>query len=137
MIGIVLYLCDGKQLFYLNGMKCQSGYVMLVKANKVKNITTNQDTMHSKAFKYFTNIDLQNTNIVGGGFAIRGGMARFNSSTFNSATDQFHDKNRAMNIFEKQCIKAAICNWKKGVQNTKVPDLYQGAICTDGHGFEV
>eukprot|EP01084_Bolivina_argentea_P198542 339949_1 len=134
MIGFVLYLCDNKQLFYLNGMKCRPGYILLVSANKLDNIQTKQGTMHSKAFKYFTNKDLSDMNIVGGGFAVKNGATKFNSGTFNQATTKFHDEKREMHIMEQQCITAAVANWKGACQNTKVSDLAVNGTCIS-HGF--
>eukprot|EP01084_Bolivina_argentea_P315661 546928_1 len=136
MIGVVLYLCDNKTEFYLNEMKCKCGYIMLVNADKLDKINTKQGTMHSKAFKYFTGKELQDMNIVGGGFAIKNGSPKFRSNTFNSATDEFHNGKKEMHILEQQCIESAVNNWKINVQNTKVSDLYKGAICRY-HGFRV
>eukprot|EP01083_Nonionella_stella_P174932 607756_1 len=134
MIGIVLYLCDNQQLFYLNGMKCRSGYILLVSSHKLAQIQTKAGTMHSKAFKYFAGKDLQDMNIVGGGFGIKNGDPVFRSWTFNAATAHFHDGKKEMHPMEQQCIKAAINNWKKNVQNTKVSDLATNGSCGT-HGF--
>eukprot|EP01084_Bolivina_argentea_P041219 76055_1 len=123
MIGIVLYLCDGKKIFYLNNMKCQSGYILLVSADKLGDIETKQRTMHSKAFKYFIGTDLLDMNIVGSAFAIQDSERKFRSGTFNDATTKFHKGGREMNALEIKCINAAIDNWGKGIQNTKVSEV--------------
>merc|ERR1719334_646536 len=131
MMGIVLYLCEDKTLFYLNGMKCRSGYILLGDSDKISNVSGG--TMHAKTFKYFVGESLSSKNIVGGGFSVQRGTPVFRSGTFNTASTGYHNDDREMHPLEKQCITAAINNWKKGIQNTKVSDVCGGGVCSE-HG---
>eukprot|EP01084_Bolivina_argentea_P011363 21243_1 len=135
MIGLVFYLCDGKTQFYLNGMKCKTGYIVLVSSDKLKTVNNGIGTWHSRAFKYVAGTDANKVNIVGGAFAIQNGQRKFKSGTFNQNTSDFHDGKREMHILERQCINASLDNWEKGIQNTKVSDLANNGTCFD-HGFK-
>lgn len=131
MMGVVLYLCEDKALFYLNGMKCRSGYILLGDSDKISKVPGG--TMHDKTFRYFVGESLSSKKIVGGGFSVQKGTPVFRSGTFNTAATGYHNNDREMHILEKQCITAAINNWKKGVQNTKVSDVCGTSVC-DTHG---
>merc|ERR1719379_1511377 len=124
MMGIVLYLCEDQTLFYLNGMKCRPGYILLGDSDKIQKVSGG--TMHEKTFRYFTGESLGSKKIVGGGFSVQGGKPVFRSGTFNTASTGYHNNDREMNFLEKECITAAINNWKKGIQNTKASDVCEG-----------
>ena len=122
MIGIVLYLYDGKQVWNLNGKRCQSGYIVLRSADNINGIKIDTEsgfrsTMHQKCYKSIFGREIDNNKVVGGGFAIQNGKLKYNSFTFNVTTD-FHDSQKAMSHQEMLCILKTITRWKQTKKQT-------------------
>jgi len=116
MYGAVLYMYDNQHDWYLNGIHCKSGYII------IKNTESLKDANHGGLYKHFFNETLR--KIVGGGFAIYKGTLKFNSSNFNSCKDDgWHNEERAMSQYEKVAIQYALSNWMKGIQNTSIKDI--------------
>eukprot|EP01084_Bolivina_argentea_P057692 105397_1 len=121
MAGVVLYAYNNKTDWNLNGVHCKSGYIILKSSDKIKHIDSKQGQVHGKCYKSVFKQDI-NKKAVGGGFAFVGKEWKFNSYSFNVASN-YHDDKKAMHPLEQQCILAAIENWRKGIQNTKCLDI--------------
>ena len=102
----------------MNGIHCRSGYIIIKKTKNIENIQCNQGIVHGKCYKSVFGCDIDTSKVVGGGFA-------YNSYSFN-VTSEYHDSNKGMHEFEKQCILAAINNWKQGIQNTLCKNVIMG-----------
>lgn len=125
MLGLVLYLYDNKQDWYLNNIHCKSGYVVIKNASDIEATKINGDgrnTYHHKLFKRIFKREIDTSKVVGGGFAIQNGQLKYNSTTFNVGT-KYHDDNRAMSNEEMICIYSCILNWQNGIQNSYIYDI--------------
>ncbi|MEM7174246.1 MAG: hypothetical protein AAF380_03275, partial [Bacteroidota bacterium] len=123
--GIVLYSYDGKYDWYLNGIHCKSGYIVLKKSADIDHLYSEEGVIHGKVYKSLFNEELDTKKVLGGGFAYYKGVWKFNSWTLNSPSndDMYHDKYKCMNKDEEEIIKAALKKWiATGTQNYKVKE---------------
>ena len=134
MVGIVLYKYDNQQQWTLNGVKCQSGYIIVKNIESIQHIQSNRGQVHGKCYKSVFGREIDR-KVIGGGFAFKNGQWLFNSGTFNTGT-VYHDDKRQMHPVERQCILSAMENWGKSIQNTKVKDIARkfAVLCPD-HGY--
>eukprot|EP01083_Nonionella_stella_P137538 418479_1 len=133
MVGIILYEYDGKRDWYLNGVHCKSGYIVLKLTKNIAHIKGEIGQVHGACYKWIFNESVNN-KVVGGGFAYHKGKWKFNSGVFN-CEKKYHDNNVAMHDIEIKCIDAAVENWNKGIQNTFVKDVQSiQSYCTN-HGL--
>eukprot|EP01084_Bolivina_argentea_P126189 223472_1 len=138
MIGIVLYKYDGKTDWYLNGVHCKIGYVIVKTVKSLSHISTIAGTMHSKLYKKVFNEDLDakktlKKEIVGAGFAIKNGILKFNSGTFNSnGKDEYHNDRRTMHVFEAIGIHSVLQKWREtNIATWSVCDLNHATYFKD------
>eukprot|EP01084_Bolivina_argentea_P073673 133671_1 len=83
MAGIVLYSYDRKHDWRLNEIHCKSGYVILKSVENIEHIENNQGVVHGKCYESVFEEPIDKEKVVGGGFAFRKGIWKFNSYTFN------------------------------------------------------
>eukprot|EP01084_Bolivina_argentea_P052689 96785_1 len=129
MTGIVLYEYDDKRDWYLNGIHCKTGYIILRLSKNISHIKDEPGAVHGACYKSVFNESLDKNKVVGGGFAYLNGKWKFNSWTFNTGS-KYHNNEKEMNPLEQRCIEVAIVNWKKGLQNTYVKDIGLGQADT-------
>ena len=106
------------------------GYIILKHSENLKKIKCDYGQVHGKCYKAVFKQDPDRKVLGGGGFGYlrpsrnskKPRVWKFNSSTFNVG-GEYHDNDRAMSEKEKQCILAAIENWKGWVQNTHTEDI--------------
>eukprot|EP01083_Nonionella_stella_P288208 980827_1 len=110
MAGVVLYSYDGEQDWYLNGVHCKSGYIVLKLSDSIKDIPSSHGMVHGSCYKSVFGQEIDD-KVVGAGFAFFNNKWKFNSYTFNVATS-YHDNRAAMHPLEQKFILAAIGNWK-------------------------
>eukprot|EP01084_Bolivina_argentea_P257923 434631_1 len=128
MIGIVLYQYKKCTDWYLNGVHCKTGYILIKNSDKIQDIKTKQGTMHSKCYKFLFNQDPDN-DVIGAGFAIFNGKIKYNSYTFNCDGGQgliskYHDHQKSMHLIEQKCVEFALKNWKMNkIQTTLVKNM--------------
>eukprot|EP01084_Bolivina_argentea_P296187 510075_1 len=127
MVGVVLYSYNGKTDWNLNDIHCKSGYIILKLSENIAHIKDEPGVVHGACYKSVFNQSLD-SKVVGGGFGYRNGKWKFNSFTFNTG-DNYHDDNKSMHEVEIKCIKAAVGNWKNGIQNTKLQDIIKDKQC--------
>ncbi len=139
-IGLIVYGYDKQADFRLNGKHCKIGYILIKNANAIKDIKTNMNTMHSRLFTCFFNKEISD-DFAGCGFAFQNGQWKFNSYTFNTNADKFHDENKQANPIEKVILHTAMNRiyvnhkWQQN-QNLNLNELLQHVTISDMKNFE-
>eukprot|EP01084_Bolivina_argentea_P198544 339956_1 len=110
MVGIVVYTHNGATNWRLNGITLSTGAILLVNFDKISKIQTTSGVL-AKAYKYWFNIDYTSEHThstILSGFAFYQGKWKFNSYTFNAATDGWHNHLKAMNAYEIELLEYAL-----------------------------
>eukprot|EP01084_Bolivina_argentea_P285067 488758_1 len=118
MIGIIIYSYKEQLEWKLNNVRCKAGYIILKCSDNIQHIKTKQKSMHSKCYKAVFNQDPDEA-VIAGGFAIKDGILKFNSFTFNHDGGQglksnYHDDQKEMSDIEKNVIRFGLANYKFG-----------------------
>ena len=126
--GLIVYSYDDKIDFYLNGIHCRSGYIIIKDTDNIKHISsTNASIVHGKLFKWLFNQEID-SKVVGAGFAYVNSEWKFNSYSMNTSDDGYHDKNKGMHPLEVEMVRNVIQEvyethrWKQQ-PNVKVVEL--------------
>ena len=112
--GIVLYAYNGKSEWYLNGIHCKSGYIIIKQTNIDNELPKSSlGQIHGSIYKSLFGCGCDK-NVVASGFAYINGKWRFKSASFN-----LNFNNYEMTTCEIKLLKTAIHNWRKyGIRNT-------------------
>ena len=140
-IGIVLYEYMGNHAWTLNGRRIRSGYIYLVKSEKLLNKYPQISRMHEKAYYDLFNQEIPTGgNIVASGFAYRyNHTIRYNqwkqsSGTFNAVRTHYTCTKDRDGVTEFDVIKDAIINWNNGNgQNFDIIGRNYHSICSNNN----
>ena len=112
--GFVLYSHDGKNEWDINGKKCKTGFLVIqdTESAGVKRHQGNAPgVVHGAVYKNVFGEDVGNT--VGEGFAVVKGEFKWNSGTFNSKEDTYHDNQRKISQDTERCVSEVLKAWMK------------------------
>lgn len=133
--GIILYAYDGKQDWYLNGVHCKTGYIIIQKTDgleervkKKYNLNYLSGQVHGAVYAsvFGRNIDVK---VLGSGFSYNGKEGKKKTWKWRSMSlnkqDGFHVGNGKVTPIENKWVRKALENWiKKGTQNTKINEPF-------------
>ncbi len=131
--GVVLYSYKGKFDWYLSGIHCKAGYIILKKSKDVDHIKAEGDRagiIHGKVYKSVFGIDIDH-HVVGGGFAYtkKNGKWVWKFKSFSLCTlvhkaSRYYSNDEEMSIHEKIAVMATIEKWvKTGQQNNNIGEM--------------
>eukprot|EP01084_Bolivina_argentea_P008951 16758_1 len=111
--GVVLYQRGGKSDWYLNGLHCQTGYILLKDSSGLPNSSLGQ--VHGGTYKAFFGQGVDES-VVAAGFSYYNGKWRYNSGSFNLSCNGYSMRDNEIKWLEK-----ALRNWcDYGIQTTEV-----------------
>eukprot|EP01084_Bolivina_argentea_P305698 528129_1 len=119
MIGIVFFIHKGKTSCDLNGISLTPGSILLANVDRI-DCKSRTGTMMSRAYKYWFNTEFNSKDTICAGFAFHNGKWKYNTFTFNAATDLWHDQMRTMNQHVSSAVQIAVLKWKDGVVDENV-----------------
>lgn len=111
--GFVLYSHDGQTSWTLNGRKCKSGYIVIQDTDSSgvrKYLGASPGVVHGAVYKNVFGEDI-GARTVGEGFAVMGGVIKWNSYTFNAHKDFYHDSRKGISQVAQENIERVLQVW--------------------------
>ena len=125
--GIVLYAYRGKTDWRLNNRHCKSGYTIILDTDKLKKLEKEENwpqtegIIHGLVYYYIFRC-CEIGDAVGEAFSIMKEIVKWNSSTFNARSTEYHDGERIISEIGKRVLDEIIQNWKEfGIKLKSLP----------------
>lgn len=121
----------GQNEWKLNGINCQSGFIILKRTSKIQKISCSEGRNHSKLFNFLFECSPFDSRpqLVGTGFTIEKGEWKWNSYTFNETT-KWKKHTKDILLLEQYCIKKAIAYWiHTGNTTVRIADIPKSEHC--------